>query len=242
MSKNHHRKPTYLFLQSQHRPVKQHQSRESVLLQFVYSDVDMLNLFLILAVTATCPALVKSFTYPLTSTVEVENGKLKGVTVELNNTGGSKVNKYLGIPYAKAERFQPPQAPLKWTSIKDMTSYGKACPQYPNPHTAKDKNAMSEDCQNLNVFVPHDSNSSSLLPVMVWIHGGGFIGGSNIPYDPSYLAVLGKVVVVVINYRLTVFGFLSNGKGGDIKGNYAMLDQVAALKWVQKNIKKLVFS
>jgi len=95
---------------------------------------------------------------------------------------------------------------------------------------------MAENCLNLNVFVPDDIGSMDKLPVMFWIHGGSYLTGSNALYDGSYISVLGKVVVVAINYRLGPFGFLTNGKNGDLKGNYGMLDQVEALNWVKRNI------
>jgi len=191
-----------------------------------------LSVLLIAGVIIT-PA-VNSVQY--TPQVTIDSGKLRGLLVNL--TTGAVVRKYLGIPFAQVERFGPPKPPESWNEVKEMIRFGKSCPQMVYPVAGYTKlEDMSEDCLNLNVFVPHEASSSPLLPVMVWIHGGAFVVGSNTIYDGSYIATLGKVIVVVINYRLSVFGFITNGKHGDLKGNYGMLDQIQALKWVNKNIK-----
>jgi len=98
---------------------------------------------------------------------------------------------------------------------------------------------MSEECLLLNVYVPANATSSSALPVMLWIHGGAFILGDTLGYDGSVLATEGNVVVVTAAYRLGVFGFLSSSSD-NLKGNYGMLDQIAAMKWVNKNIARYV--
>ena len=98
----------------------------------------------------------------------------------------------------------------------------------------------SEDCLSVNVFVPENKGQqNALLPVMVWIYGGGFsLGTSSYKfYNGSYLATEGKVVVVTFNYRVGVLGFLSTGTK-DLPGNFGLLDQVKALQWVKKNIEK----
>jgi carboxylesterase type B len=163
--------------------------------------------------------------------VSIKNGIIRGLLSNL--TTGDVVRKYLGIPFAKADRFKAPTADAaKWSGVKNMTSFGKECPQPPSPYSGND---ISEDCLNLNVFVPHVSSGSS-LPVMVWVHGGAYIAGSNRIYDGSYISTLGNVIVVAINYRVAAFGFLSTGESGDLKGNYGMLDQVQGLRWVKENI------
>lgn len=169
-----------------------------------------------------------------TPEVPIHSGKIRGQIQQLN-TGGA-VRKYLGIPFAQAQRFGKPTDPETWSYVKDTISFGKACPQKENIMMGLTLKNMDEDCLNLNVFVP--DGAVSTLPVMVWIHGGAFMTGSNILYDGSYISSLGQVIVVAINYRLNVFGFLATGKDGDLLGNYGMLDQVYALKWVQKNIKQ----
>ena len=164
--------------------------------------------------------------------VNTEGGRIRGLLANL--TTGHVVRKYLGVPFAKAERFKPPTNATKWSDVKDMFTFGKECPQPPNAYSGRD---VSEDCLNLNVFVPHASSGSS-FPVMVWVHGGAYIFGSNRIYDGSYIASLGSVIVVALNYRLTVLGFLATGKDGYLKGNYGMLDQVQALEWVKRNIAR----
>ncbi|BFZ04975.1 hypothetical protein BsWGS_08014 [Bradybaena similaris] len=148
----------------------------------------------------------------------------------LNTTSGSghRVYKFNGIPYALPpladRRFQPPQPEPDWTGVKDAINRSSICPQ---------GNARNEDCLYLNVFTP-DVNGS--LPVFVWIHGGGYTTGSSFgDGDGATMAPQG-VVTVTINYRLGPLGFMSTGDAA-MPGNYGMLDQVLALKWVQKYIR-----
>lgn len=105
---------------------------------------------------------------------------------------------------------------------------------YVNVTGVSSKEDMSEDCLNLNVFVP--GKCSAGLAVMVYIHGGSFLDGSNRVYDGTYMASIGDVIVVTINYRLGAFGFLALGKDTELKGNYGLMDQIEALKWVKTNI------
>ncbi|XP_020906758.1 neuroligin-4, X-linked [Exaiptasia diaphana] len=190
-------------------------------------------LVLLVAILAVTP-LVNSIEF--TSVVKIDSGQLRGYIRVVNNTGGLKVRGYLAIPFARAERFQPPEPPKSWDGVKDMVTLGKACPQMLSAFGSPTREDISEDCLHLNVYVPDDISNSSALPVMVWIYGGAFVVGANRVYDGGNIATRGKVVVVAINYRVSVFGFLTNGKDGDIKGNYGMLDQVEALKWVKRNI------
>ncbi len=164
-------------------------------------------------------------------------------------TGARQANiwSYKGIPYAAPPvgnlRWKPPQPVAAWTSPRACTSYGPACPQPTGgellPSLAV--GATSEDCLYLNVWSPAH-NPSQKLPVMVWIHGGSFVtgAGSLSVYDGANLAGKG-VVVVTINYRLGPLGFLalpalSKESPQGVSGNYGLLDQIAALRWVQKNI------
>ena len=96
---------------------------------------------------------------------------------------------------------------------------------------------MNEDCLQLAVYVPGNTTDSSALAVMLWIHGGAYIIGDIIDYDGSILATEGNVIVVTAAYRLGVLGFLSSNSD-DLKGNYGMLDQIEAMKWVNKNIAR----
>ena len=150
--------------------------------------------------------------------------------------GQKRVHKYLGIRYGQAptesKRFQPP-APAELPLHVDGTRYGARCPQPPLQNTG-----MSEDCLFLNVFTPErpSSDRSPALPVLVWIHGGGFVIGASDIYEGDVLAAEGEVVVVTLNYRLGVLGFLSTGDNSSL-GNYGLWDQRLALKWVHKHIR-----
>jgi para-nitrobenzyl esterase len=146
-------------------------------------------------------------------------------------------DEYLGIPYAAppvgALRWMPPQPAAHWTAVRDATSFGKHCPQGPSFFG---KASMSEDCLYLNVFAPQGTSQN--LPVMAWIHGGSLEVGESDDYGPAALASQG-VIVVTINYRLGALGFLADpaldspdGKSG----NYGLMDQQEALRWVQRNI------
>lgn len=169
-------------------------------------------------------------------------GLVRGVNSE---TPGACV--WRGIPYAappvNERRWQAPQPAPAWPGIREASSFSPMCmQQVPGPLVKLEAKAgMSEDCLYLNVWRPQ---KSGVFPVMVWIHGGGYtIGVSSTPmYWGDRLAAEGDVVVVSVNYRLNVFGFLSSPalRAEDphqSTGNYAFLDQVAALQWVRDNIK-----
>jgi para-nitrobenzyl esterase len=148
---------------------------------------------------------------------------------------------FKGIPYAAppfgANRFQPPRPPQSWDGVRDALEYGRVPPQPPYAppfdRLLGDQGRQGEDCLNLNVWTPDPSSGG--LPVMVWIHGGAFVRGSGaLPtYDGTHFARDG-VVCVTINYRLGADGFLYLG---DRTANRGLLDQIAALEWVQENIR-----
>ncbi|MBX9654673.1 carboxylesterase family protein [bacterium] len=175
-----------------------------------------------------------------TAIVSIDQGKIRGL-VE------SGVEVFRGIPYAAPPvgdlRWKPPAPPAHWQNIRDCFEFGPACPQNNNPlqHMLPlgAIKSFSEDCLSLNVYRPATSTSEK-LPVMFWIHGGGFGEGSSGMgiYDGSSLARKGAVVVT-INYRLGPYGFLAHplltAESGS-SGNYGILDQIAALQWVKKNI------
>ena len=174
--------------------------------------------------------------YSVTSTIVTTTyGPVNGSVISLSTN--KTVITYLGIPFAKAERFEYPIPPDKWTSTLQANKIDKICPQ-PNlrPHKLP---LMSEECHLLNVYVPANTTSSSAFPVMLWIHGGAYILGDTLGYDGSVLATEGNVIVVTAAYRLGVFGFLSSNSG-NLRGNYGMLDQIEAIKWVNKNIERYV--
>lgn len=175
-------------------------------------------------------------------TVKTEQGKVHGKTI---NDG--KVRAWLGIPYAAPPvgelRWKAPQTAAKWNGERDATKYGAHCAQN---HVFDDMvfqdNGPSEDCLFLNVYAPANAEKKAKLPVMFWIHGGGFSGGgSNEPRHNGDFLPLKGVVLVTINYRLGVFGFLATAdlakEADGAAGNYAFMDMVAALEWVKKNIK-----
>ncbi|KAG5872637.1 hypothetical protein JTB14_016153 [Gonioctena quinquepunctata] len=142
--------------------------------------------------------------------VEINDGKLKGC--KKINSDGELFVAFLGIPYAKAPvgelRFKAPQPPEPWQGIKDATKVGNMCFQIDSESRSL---YGSEDCLNLNVYTKKmPQGTMELKPVMVWIHGGAFIFGSNDPklHGPAYLLTK-DIVLVVINYRLGFLGFLS---------------------------------
>jgi para-nitrobenzyl esterase len=172
-------------------------------------------------------------------------------TLEGSQFGRStKYAAFLGIPYAAPPvgdlRWRPPQPPPSWQGVRQAKRYGPACPQLPSPWLpemlGRKQMPTDEACLYLNVWTP-DLNVHARLPVMVWIHGGGNVEGSQEwpPLGPA-LATHG-VVVVTINYRLGILGFLSHPalteeSSHHASGNYGLLDQMAALLWVQQNIEQ----
>lgn len=172
-------------------------------------------------------------------TVDLSVGTLVGVT-EIFSTGTTDypVNTFLGVPYAKPPvgdlRFRKPEElEVLDTNPYDATSYRSFCVQ---PPTVIVDDGEDEDCLYLNVFVPTQSSEEAKgHAVMVWIYGGSFTSGASNIYHASGLAALGNVIVVTVNYRLGIFGFLSTGDAAS-PGNYGMFDQVMAFEWVQNNI------
>jgi para-nitrobenzyl esterase len=175
-------------------------------------------------------------------TVQTDSGPVRGKV-----SADAKVHGFLGIPYAAppvgALRWRPPQPASRWTETRDATSFGARCMQAAiySDMVFRDP-GISEDCLTLNVWAPSTAHGSSKLPVMVWIHGGGFqAGASSEPrQDGESLAHKG-VIVVSMNYRLGIFGFLATRELAEESprhsaGNYGLWDQLAALQWVQRNI------
>ncbi len=177
--------------------------------------------------------------------VATGSGALRGVAA------APGVTVFKGIPYAAppvgARRWQAPAPPESWTGIRDASAFGPQCTQparfAPGGRgpAAPTSAPSSEDCLTLNVWTPAASSSDG-LPVMVWLHGGGFTinAGSAPPYDGEALARRG-VVIVTVNYRLGALGFLahpalSRESERGVSGNYGLLDQLAALRWVRANI------
>ncbi|HEX3805301.1 MAG TPA: carboxylesterase family protein [Gaiellaceae bacterium] len=153
----------------------------------------------------------------------------------------SGMREFLGIPYAAPPlaklRWQPPQAPARWTKTRNATAFGSSCPQAAGFFGEESTN---ENCLFLNVYAPSASKNTAKLPVMVWIHGGSLITGEGSDYNPVGLVKQG-VVVVTINYRLGLLGFLahpalSSGSKTHDSGDYGLMDQQFALEWVKHNI------
>jgi len=170
--------------------------------------------------------------------VSVTGGQIKGARSDAN----PDVMAFKGVPFAAPPigdlRWRPPEPVEPWTGLRDATASGSACVQ--DGFQVGPDVPQSEDCLFLNVWAPRETTEA--LPVMVWIHGGGylFVSGSNPSRDGTHLAAKG-VVLVSINYRLNVFGFmahpaLSAESDHDASGNYGLMDMVTALEWVRDNI------
>ncbi len=179
-----------------------------------------------------------------TDAVKVEQGLLAGT-----NGNHADVRVFRGVPFAAAPvgdlRWKAPQAPAPWEGTREAKEFSAACWQTPYPEVAQlyqsELPALNEDCLYLNIWTPAKT-AEEHLPVMVWIHGGAFTSGSGSTnaYDGEILARKGAVVVT-INYRLGMFGFFAHPEltaesEHHASGNYALLDQIAALEWVKKNI------
>jgi carboxylesterase type B len=172
--------------------------------------------------------------------VRIEAGLVQGVPAK-----DMSITVYKGIPFAAPPvgelRWKAPQPAIPWRGVRKADQFGNLCPQPQQPGANNANNAMSEDCLFLNVWTGA-SAATERRPVFVWIYGGGFSGGSGSSpqFDGENLARKG-LVVVTFNYRLGALGFLatpelSKESGHNASGNYGLLDDVAVLKWVQKNI------
>ncbi|HEX3335032.1 MAG TPA: carboxylesterase family protein [Jatrophihabitans sp.] len=166
--------------------------------------------------------------------IAIHGGAVRGVAV----TGGYA---FRGLPYAAPptgdRRWRPPQPPASWRGIRDATHNAPSCPQ--KPSLFEPPGPQSEDCLYLNVSTS-TLRRNARRPVLVWIHGGGFTEDGARNYDGTKLAAHG-IVVVTINYRLGALGFLAHpalaSRGGSA-GNYGLMDQQAALRWVKHNIAR----
>jgi carboxylesterase type B len=174
--------------------------------------------------------------------VKTEAGQVVGIPGR-----DRSVTVFRGIPYAAPPvgdlRWRPPQPPVPWTGVYEAVRFGPMCPQVPGSEQDGNGLPMSEDCLRLNVWTAATAGADEPpRPVLVWIHGGGFrVGtGADVRYDGEALA-REDVVVVTFNYRLGAFGFLatpelSEESGHHASGNYGLLDQIAVLHWVRRNI------
>ncbi|XP_054721306.1 neuroligin-4, X-linked-like isoform X2 [Uloborus diversus] len=198
---------------------------------------------------------------PSSRVVSTKYGSLRGVIVTLSNRHLQPVEKFLGVPYAGVPigslRFMPPVTPPHWKGVRLADHLSPVCPQK-LPDVSNETEALkkmpagrldylkrllpfltnqSEDCLYLNIYSPANVGRAdqAKLPVMVYIHGESYNWNSGNAYDGSVLASFGNVVVVTINYRLGLLGFLP-ALDESSRGNYGIMDQVAALHWIQENI------
>ena len=200
--------------------------------------LQLARLLTLLTIAATGALAAESLDRQARTDVRIDTGALRGVV-----TGATVAFK--GIPYAAPPvgelRWHAPQPAAAWDGVRTADHYGTICMQMLDAARAAQLPAASEDCLTLNVWTPRDTPARR-LPVMVWIHGGSFNSGSAAApvYDGTSLAQRG-VVVVTLNYRLGRFGFfahpaLSAETPQGPLANYALLDMIAALKWVSRNI------
>ena len=195
----------------------------------------LLLLAALLAVSFAAPAFAHDA--PI---AETPAGRLRGESAD-------GLNVFRGIPYARPpvgwRRWRAPEAMERWRRVRDATQFGAACFQPvargASIYAPDEFQPMSEDCLFLNIWVPADARNA---PVLVWIHGGSLVSGagSEMAYDGTRLAQQG-VIVVTINYRLGALGYLAlPGLSAEthegVSGNYGLLDQIEALRWVQRNI------
>ncbi|XP_075870945.1 uncharacterized protein ces2b [Nelusetta ayraudi] len=179
--------------------------------------------------------------------VHTKLGSLKGLYTSVKGKR-SGVHSYLGVPFAKPPvgplRLVAPQPVEPWGGVRDATKLPSMCVQNKVEEEEflkyfsfdlSEPIDISEDCLYLNIYTPATRAPNAKLPVMVWIHGGGFILGSASSYDGSALAAYQDVVVVAIQYRLGLLGLLSTGDE-HLPGNFGMLDQIQALRWTKEHI------
>ncbi len=207
-------------------------------------STNLLRNFALTAVALAASAATGAARGPVVAT---RDGRVRGIS-----SGG--IERFLGIPYAAPPvgdlRWQPPQLHGHWRGVREATAFANHCPQVASPFGLA---STTEDCLYLNIFRPardgdddeeadeeSDDSPEERLAVMVWIHGGALLVGESDDYNPVRLVQHG-VVVVTINYRLGVLGFLAHPalsaeSGVHASGNYGLMDQQAALRWVERNI------
>jgi para-nitrobenzyl esterase len=189
------------------------------------------------------PAVLPLVTGKEVAVAQTEAGQVRGY---IHNN----IYTYKGIPYAEAARFMLPAKVKPWQGVRSSLTYGPVCPLMDPTTTVQDESEFlfhhdwgypNEDCLRLNIWTPEITNTKK-RPVMVWLHGGGHTAGSSqeLPsYDGESLAAKGDVVVVSVNHRLNILGFLNLAAYGDkykSSANVGMIDIVSALEWVKSNI------
>ncbi len=205
-------------------------SRDGVIGWLRRAGMGLLTLALVVLGVVVTEAMADSPTH----VVETTGGPVQGVS-------NGVVNTFLGIRYANspagANRWTPPTAPARSHTVFDATTPGSSCPQQVNQFSATPP--FSEDCLFLNVTTPAHSDGDGGLPVWIFIHGGALVNGEGAAFDPSVLVSTHKIIVVTINYRLGALGWLANPAldSNGIAGNYGLMDQQLAFKWVRDNIE-----
>ena len=189
----------------------------------------------VIAIVSAGPATRSASAQPATCAPGTNVPTTYGLVCGIASTTATGVNEWLGIPYAAPPvgnlRWKSPQAPTPWSTTVPLpaTAFGSEC-------TTTSGTAGSENCLFVNVWAPARATATSNLPVLVHIHGGGFTAGNG-NADNSLLASTGDEVVVSMNYRLNIFGFLVDDKAlGANSGDYGLQDQQFALQWVQNNV------
>lgn len=199
----------------------------------------MKTLASLLALFVTCSLYAQQSDSTAGPIIQTASGMLRGVTA-------GNVSSFKGVRYAEPPvgewRWRPPQPVKAWKGVHDANKFCSDCAQRGFGGTDSISKTSSEDCLFLNIWTPANSKKDAKLPVMVWIHGGAFVFGSGAQPDFSGASFTDKdVILVTINYRLGRLGFfafpaLSKEHPEELKGNYAYMDQLAALQWIQKNI------
>jgi para-nitrobenzyl esterase len=194
---------------------------------------------LLFAASGVCAGLLSAqeASKPVIEFVRSEAGFISGQS-------DGQIDKFLGVPYAAPPtgdlRWKAPQPAPGWSGIRDATALANECTQLQNSKGGQVV-AGSEDCLYLNVYRPANTRRSQLLPVLVFVHGGLNHRDSGKDYDPTKMVSKTGIIVVTVDYRLNVFGFLAlpsldSEAGNSSSGNYGLLDQQAALRWVHQNI------
>lgn len=184
--------------------------------------------------------MTRQFEYDNAPIIQTKQGLLRGYQLD-------GIHIFKGIHYAEAKRFQMPMPPASWEGVKEAASYGFVSPMLTQDNPTGELMAphrywpQNEHCQNLNIWTPAVGEEAK-KPVMIWLHGGGFSMGSSIEqksYNGENMARFGDAVVVTVNHRLNILGYLDLSPYGEKyknSGNLGQADLVAALQWVHENI------
>src|SRR3954447_21705739 len=190
-----------------------------------------------LALAAALLIVPATATAASTVVVKTPQGAVRGVRAE-------GADRFLGLPYAKPPikslRFKPPVPAGHWRGTRDATLQAPACTQF-EPTGVRENQPTSEDCLYLDLYRPSTAKRTSKLPVIVWLHGGGYTQGAGVIYGGQTMASLTNTLVISINYRLGAFGYLAlpqlDAETPQGSGSWGLMDQLQALKWVRREVK-----